>query len=128
RQALRNVRKPLVVMRPKSLLRHKKAVSTLDDLASVQFQTVIDDDKVTDPAKVTHLILCGGKVFYDLDDQREAEQIDDVAIIRVEQLYPFPEEKLLEVIKRYPALATAVWCQEEPKNQGAWYCTLHHLR
>lgn len=131
RQAIRSARKPLIVMSPKSLLRHKKAISTLDDLATGSFQTVIDDAQVkdaNDANEVTHLIICGGKVFYDLDDYREAENVTDTAIVRIEQLYPFPEDTLLEVIKQYPNLKTTVWCQEEPINQGAWYCSQHHFR
>jgi 2-oxoglutarate dehydrogenase E1 component len=128
RQVIRPLRKPLVVMSPKSLLRRPKAVSMLEDLAQGSFQTVIGDQQVKDPAKVKRLVLCGGKVYYDLDDRREAEKIDDVAIVRIEQLYPFPEAKLAEVIAPYGNLEHVVWCQEEPQNQGAWYCSQHHMR
>ncbi len=128
RQAIRPLRKPLVIMSPKSLLRHRKAISTLEDLANGGFQTVINDAAVQDPKKVKRLILCGGKVFYDLDDKREADKRDDVAIVRIEQLYPFPEAKLSEVIGQYRNLEHVAWCQEEPQNQGAWYCSQHHMR
>ncbi len=128
RQAIRPLRKPLVVMSPKSLLRHRKAVSSLEDLANGGFQTVIGDAAVKDPQKVKRLVLCGGKVFYDLDDKREADGRDDVAIVRIEQLYPFPEARLAEVIGQYRNLEKVVWCQEEPQNQGAWYCSQHHMR
>jgi 2-oxoglutarate dehydrogenase E1 component len=127
RQALRPIRKPLIVMSPKSLLRHKHAVSRLDELAEGSFQTVIGDG-AADPDKVTHLVMCAGKVYYDLEDKRQADALAHVAIVRVEQLYPFPETALLEQIKGFPSLKTAVWCQEEPMNQGAWYCSQHHLR
>ena len=128
RQAVRPLRKPLIVMSPKSLLRHKRAVSSLDELAEGRFQTVLDDAGVADPNQVTRLILCGGKVFYDLLEKREADDIADSAILRIEQLYPFPEKRLAEIMSRYPNVKTAVWCQEEPQNQGAWYCSQHHMR
>lgn len=127
RQVIRPNRKPLVVMSPKSLLRHKQAVSTLDELAEGRFQTVIGDT-TADADKVEHLILCAGKVYYDLEDKRQADGITDTAIVRVEQLYPFPEEALQAELAKYKSLKTAVWCQEEPMNQGAWYCSQHHLR
>lgn len=128
RQVIRPLRKPLVIMSPKSLLRRPKAVSTLEELANGTFQTVIGDTTVKDPLKVKRLVLCGGKVFYDLDDKREAENRDDVALIRIEQLYPFPEARLAEIIAPYRNLERIVWCQEEPQNQGAWYCSQHHMR
>ncbi len=129
RQAIRNLRKPLVIMSPKSLLRHRKAVSSLEDLADGVFQTVLGDAvSAKNTAKVKRLILCGGKVFYDLDDKREADKRDDVVIVRIEQLYPFPETRLAEVLAPYGNLEKAVWCQEEPQNQGAWFCSQHHMR
>ncbi|MFP5384173.1 MAG: 2-oxoglutarate dehydrogenase E1 component [Gammaproteobacteria bacterium] len=128
RQAIRPLRKPLVVMSPKSLLRHRKAVSTLEELAEGRFQTVLGDAQVKDPAAVKRLILCGGKVYFDLDDKRELVGRDDVAIVRVEQLYPFPEDRLAQVIAPYVNLEQVVWCQEEPQNQGAWYCSQHHMQ
>jgi len=120
RQALRSWRKPLVVMTPKSLLRHRRAVSTLDELASGGFQRVLDDD-VVDAAKVRRVLLCTGKVYYDLLEGREATQADDVAIVRFEQLYPFNPRELRRVLGRYPVDADFVWVQEEPWNMGAWY-------
>ncbi len=128
RQAIRKIRKPLIIMSPKSLLRHRKAVSSLDELAGGSFQTVIGDGQVKDLAKVKRLILCGGKVFFDLDEKREADGCEDVAIVRIEQLYPFPEANLAAVIAPYRNLEKVIWCQEEPQNQGAWYCSQHHMR
>ncbi len=128
RQAIRPLRKPLVVMSPKSLLRHKEAVSTLEEMASGRFYNVLDETDDIDPAGVQRIILCSGKVFYDLRAARRERGIDDIAIIRLEQLYPFPEAELLSVLQRYPAIKDAVWCQEEPMNQGAWYSSQHHMR
>jgi len=128
RQAIRPLRKPLVVMSPKSLLRHKEAVSTLEELAGGRFYNVLDETDDIDPAGVERVVLCAGKVFYDLRAARRERGIDKVAIIRLEQLYPFPEEELLSVLQRYPAIKDALWCQEEPMNQGAWYSSQHHMR
>jgi 2-oxoglutarate dehydrogenase E1 component len=128
RQALRNWRAPLVVMSPKSLLRHKQAVSTLEDLSDGCFMPVLGDSTVQDNSKVTKLILCSGKVYYDLDEKRQADKRDDTAIIRIEQLYPFPTVLLQLEVDKYPNLEDAVWCQEEPLNQGAWYSSQHHIR
>ncbi|MEO6678180.1 MAG: 2-oxoglutarate dehydrogenase E1 component, partial [Pseudomonas sp.] len=128
RQVIRPLRKPLVVLTPKSLLRHKLAISTLEDLADGSFQTVIPEIDTLDAAKVTRLILCSGKVYYDLLEKRRAEGREDIAIVRIEQLYPFPEDDLMEAIAPYTNLTNAVWCQEEPMNQGAWYSSQHHLR
>ncbi|QXI46323.1 2-oxoglutarate dehydrogenase E1 component [Pseudomonas anuradhapurensis] len=128
RQVIRPLRKPLIVLTPKSLLRHKLAVSTLEDLAEGSFQTVIPEIDSLDPAKVERLILCGGKVYYDLLEKRRAEGREDIAIVRIEQLYPFPEDDLVEILAPYTNLKHAVWCQEEPMNQGAWYSSQHHMR
>lgn len=128
RQVIRPLRKPLIVLTPKSLLRHKLAVSTLEDLAQGSFQTVIAEIDTLDPAKVTRLVLCSGKVYYDLLEKRRAEGREDIAIVRIEQLYPFPEDDLMEAIAPYTNLQNVVWCQEEPMNQGAWYSSQHHLR
>lgn len=127
RQAIRPVRKPLIVMSPKSLLRHKLAVSSLEELSEGQFQTVIPEIDDIKPSKVTHIILCGGKVYYDLLEKRREQKRDDVAIIRIEQLYPFPEKRLAEVLAPYKKVKSIVWSQEEPQNQGAWYCSQHHM-
>ncbi len=128
RQVIRPLRKPLVVMSPKSLLRHKLATSTLEDLAEGSFQTVIPEIDSLDAKKVERLILCGGKVYYDLLEKRRNEGREDIAIVRIEQLYPFPEDDLAEVLAPYKNLKHIVWCQEEPMNQGAWYCSQHHMR
>jgi 2-oxoglutarate dehydrogenase E1 component len=117
RQVLRPWRKPLVVMTPKSLLRHKSAVSTLDDLAKGAFRRIIWDHAVS---KAKRVLLCSGKVYYDLLAGREAKKRDDVAIVRIEQLYPLTNAALAEAVKPYPG-AEIVWVQEEPFNMGAWY-------
>jgi 2-oxoglutarate dehydrogenase E1 component len=127
RQVVRPLRKPLIIMSPKSLLRHKLAVSTMEELANGQFQTVIPEVEPLQPEKVTHAILCGGKVYYDLLEKRRENKRDDVVIIRIEQLYPFPEKKLGEALAPYSNVTSIVWCQEEPMNQGAWYCSQHHM-
>lgn len=128
RQVIRPLRKPLIVLTPKSLLRHKLAISTLEDLAEGSFQTVIPEVDAQDPAKVGRIVLCSGKVYYDLLEKRRAEGRDDIAIVRLEQLYPFPEDDLIEVLGPYKNAKHIVWCQEEPMNQGAWYCSQHHMR
>ena len=128
RQAIRPTRKPLVVMSPKSLLRHKEAISTLEDLAEGSFQNVLPDSESPEPKDVTRLIFCSGKVYYDLIDRRRTEETKNVAIVRIEQLYPFPEEQLQEVIAQYKNVKEVIWCQEEPMNQGAWYSSQHHMR
>ncbi|MGE5467069.1 MAG: 2-oxoglutarate dehydrogenase E1 component [Ignavibacteria bacterium] len=127
RQMLRKQRKPLVVMTPKSLLRHKDATCTLDDLASGTFQTIIGDAELADPKKVTRVVVCTGKVYFDLVAARREKKVDNVALIRVEQLYPFDDRRLAEELKRYPNFKELIWCQEEPQNQGAWYAKHHRL-
>src|SRR5210317_1459772 len=101
RQAIRPLRKPLVVMSPKSLLRHKEAISTVEELANGRFHNVLDETDVLDAKAVRRVILCSGKVFYDLRDERRKREINDIAIIRLEQLYPFPEAELLQVLSAY---------------------------
>ncbi|MDH4554148.1 2-oxoglutarate dehydrogenase E1 component [Pseudomonas sp. BN417] len=128
RQVIRPLRKPMVALTPKSLLRHKLAISTLEDLAEGSFQTVIGEIDQIDPKKVDRLVLCSGKVYYDLLEKRRAEGREDIAILRIEQLYPFPEDDLAEALAPYKNLKHIVWCQEEPMNQGAWYCSQHHMR
>ncbi|MDD1013373.1 2-oxoglutarate dehydrogenase E1 component [Pseudomonas rubra] len=128
RQVIRPLRKPLIVLTPKSLLRHKLAISTLEDLAEGSFQTVIPEIDTLDPKNVTRLVLCSGKVYYDLLEKRRAEGREDIAIVRIEQLYPFPEDDLVEILAPYTNLKDVVWCQEEPMNQGAWYSSQHHMR
>ncbi len=128
RQVRRPFRKPLVIMSPKSLLRHKLAVSSLDCLSNGEFQNVIDEVDDINEGKVRQIVLCAGKVYYDLLEERRARGIEDVAIIRIEQLYPFPRAQLEELLAQYPAAKRIVWCQEEPQNQGVWYQSRHHLR
>ena len=129
RQACRTLRKPLVVMSPKSLLRHKDAVSSIDDLAQGTFQSVIgEQDTSIDAALVQRVVLCSGKVYYDLLEKRREEGIANVALVRIEQLYPFPEDKLFDALSQFPQLEDVVWCQEEPMNQGAWFSSQHHMR
>jgi 2-oxoglutarate dehydrogenase E1 component len=128
RQMLRALRKPLIVMTPKSLLRHKLAVSPLGDLAHGAFQNVIDDLDPLDPERVRRVVLCSGKVYFDLLEQRRADGADDVALVRLEQLYPFPAEEYAAVLDRYQNAREVVWCQEEPQNQGAWYQIRHRLQ
>ena len=128
RQAIRPVRKPLIIMTPKSLLRHKEATSTLEDLCNGSFRTVVPESDPKDRHKVTRVVLCSGKVYYDLLSKRREDQLDNVAIIRIEQLYPFPEADLAELLVEYPNMDTVVWCQVEPMNQGALYSSQHHIR
>ena len=127
RQLCMTTRKPLVVMSPKSLLRHKLAVSSLDELATGQFQHIIGD-AVAEPAKVKRVVVCSGKVYYDLLEDVQKRKQDDVAIIRVEQLYPFPRALLAAELAKYANATDVVWAQEEPQNQGAWYQIKHHLQ
>ncbi|MBN1378292.1 MAG: 2-oxoglutarate dehydrogenase E1 component [Gammaproteobacteria bacterium] len=128
RQALRQWLTPLIVMSPKSLLRHKQAVSSLEDLTQGCFMPVLGDEAINDPEKVKKLILCNGKVYYDLIDRRRTEVSGETAIIRIEQLYPFPEVLLQLELDKYAHAEDVVWCQEEPMNQGAWYSSQHHIR
>jgi 2-oxoglutarate dehydrogenase E1 component len=128
RQMLRDCRKPLVVMTPKSLLRHKLAVSSLDDLANGHFHLVIPDQRIRDDMKVKRVVVCSGKVYYDLFEEAEKQKITDVAIVRVEQLYPFPRIEVNAELDKYPAAREMIWCQEEPQNQGAWFQIRHHLQ
>ncbi|MEO5837128.1 MAG: 2-oxoglutarate dehydrogenase E1 component [Thermomonas sp.] len=127
RQMRMSTRKPLVVMTPKSLLRHKLAVSSLDELANGEFQRLIPDT-TSSAKKVKRVVLCSGKVYYDLFEQSQKQGLTDVAIVRVEQLYPFPRELLVAELKRHASAREVMWCQEEPQNQGAWYQIQHHLR
>ena len=122
RQQLRDFRKPLVVMTPKSLLRHPKVVSSVNDFSTDDFQEVIDDTSVK-ANDVKRVLLCSGKIYYDLLDKQQSEKIENVAIVRLEQLYPVPEQQLKELKKKYKK-ASFVWVQEENENMGAWpfYC------
>ena len=125
RQMKRNYRKPLIVFTPKSLLRHPKVVNTIEDLATGEFQEVIDD--TLNPAKVTKLVFCMGKFYYDLLAERDILAREDVALVRIEQLFPLHLEKLQQVIDRYPSVENYVWAQEEPRNMGAWSFMLERL-
>jgi 2-oxoglutarate dehydrogenase E1 component len=127
RQMIRLFRKPLVIMSPKSLLRHKDAASDLNELARGQFDTVIGETGTVDPRKVKRVVACSGKVYYDLVNARQERGEDNVAIFRIEQLYPFPHKTLAAELKKYPAVSELVWCQDEPANQGAWFYMQHHL-
>jgi 2-oxoglutarate dehydrogenase E1 component len=128
RQALRPARKPLVALTPKSLLRHKLAVSDLDELCRGRFYNVIPERDAIDVDDVDRVVICSGKVFYDLLETRRESGASNVAIVRLEQLYPFPEDEFAAAIGTYPNLREVVWCQEEPMNQGAWYSMQHRLR
>ena len=127
RQAIRKMRTPLVVISPKSLLRNPKATSSLKDLTKGSFKCVIDDEFKNKPS-ITKVVLCSGKVFYDLKDRQNSEQKDNIAIVRIEQLYPFPYDDLEEVLMKYNNVKDIVWCQEEPQNQGAWFSHRHRLQ
>ncbi|MGA0587337.1 2-oxoglutarate dehydrogenase E1 component [Dyella sp. KRB-257] len=128
RQMLRPVRKPLIVMTPKSLLRHKLAVSSLDELANGSFQLVIGEHRELPAKKVKRVVLCAGKVYYDLLEESEKRSLTDVAIVRVEQLYPFPRPEVTAELDKYASAKEVIWCQEEPMNQGAWFQIRHHLQ
>jgi 2-oxoglutarate dehydrogenase E1 component len=128
RQALRPARKPLVVMMPKSLLRKKEATSSLEELANGKFEVVISETTKLNAKKVKRVVVCSGKVYYDIVAEREKRAIEDIAVIRVEQLYPFPHEEFAEQISAYPAAKSVVWAQEEPANQGAWHRIQHYLK
>jgi len=128
RQMLRPFRKPLVVMTPKSLLRKKEASSSIQDLANGSFQTVIPEIEALEPKEVRRVIACCGKVYFDLISKRTELKRTDVAVIRVEQLYPFPHKQFEAEMKRYPNALEVLWCQEEPQNQGAWYQSAHYFR
>jgi len=120
RQALRAWRKPLVIMTPKSLLRHPKVVSSLEDCALGQFRTIIPDTRQTSSEEIQRVILCSGKIFYELEEYRSETSRDDVAIIRIEQLYPFPSALLKSALSSFRDGTAMVWVQEEPENMGAW--------
>jgi len=120
RQIIRPYRRPLVVMSPKSLLRHRLATSTLDELAEGAFLPVIGETESLDQQKVIRVIFCSGKVYYDLLEERRSRGLENVAIVRVEQLYPFPKAQFAAAAERFSAADELIWCQEEPQNQGAW--------
>jgi len=128
RQMLLSCRKPLFVMTPKSLLRHKLAVSKLSEITSGEFQQIIPEIDDHNEKAVKRIILCHGRVYYDLLIKRRENKRDDTVIIRMEQLYPFPVAQMKRELKRYPNAKEIVWCQEEPKNQGSWFTSQHHVR
>ncbi len=128
RQMLRPYRKPLIVMTPKSLLRHKLSTSPLAEMVHGKFHNIIGEHEQYDPKKVKNVLVCSGKVYYELLQARNERHIDSVPIIRAEQLYPFPSEELAAELARYPKLEGVKWCQEEPKNQGAWHSVMHYLQ
>jgi len=127
RQMIRPLRKPLIIMTPKSLLRNKDATSPLAEFTKGGFQTVIADHGELKVDKVKRVIVCSGKVYYDLAKKREEKGADDVAILRVEQLYPFPHKAFAAELKKYPHVTDIVWCQDEPQNQGAWFFVQHYI-
>jgi 2-oxoglutarate dehydrogenase E1 component len=137
RQLKREIRKPLILMTPKSLLRHKRATSRLDEMApGTSFHRLLWDDaqylkgekiKLVEDNKIRRVVLCSGKVYYDLYEEREKRGIDDIYLLRVEQLYPFPTKALVQELSRFKQ-AEMVWCQEEPRNMGAWFFVDTFLR
>jgi 2-oxoglutarate dehydrogenase E1 component len=128
RQMLRHLRKPLVVLTPKSLLRHRLSISSLAELARGRFQPLIGEVETLADEAVTRIVFCSGKVYFDLAEQRRNDNVANVAIVRLEELYPFPIEEYARVIGRYRNAREIVWCQEEPQNQGAWYQIRHRLQ
>jgi 2-oxoglutarate dehydrogenase E1 component len=128
RQQLRALRKPLIVMTPKSLLRHPLAVSDLAELANGAFCNIIDEIDDIKPAKVVRLVFCSGKVYFDLLKARREANLDNVAVLRIEQLYPFPTAEYEALIRKYTQAREVIWCQEEPQNQGSWYQIRHRLQ
>jgi 2-oxoglutarate dehydrogenase E1 component len=128
RQMVRNYRKPLIVMTPKSLLRHKMAVSPVTSLSAGEFELIIPEVENLPVKKTRRLVFCSGKVYYDLLEARQVHGIADVAIIRIEQLYPFPIPEYAALLQQYSNIDEIVWCQEEPQNQGAWYQIRHRLQ
>jgi len=128
RQMMRSYRKPLIVMTPKSLLRHKFSVSPLDTLSTGKFEEIIPDSNERAKEAIKRVVFCSGKVYYDLVEARQVHDISDTAIVRIEQLYPFPIDQYAALLASYPAADEIVWCQEEPENQGAWYQIRHRLQ
>ena len=127
RQMVRPMRRPLIVMSPKSLLRHPLATSSLQELADGVFHNVIGEIDALDAAAVERVVFCSGKVYFDLLEERRKRNIQNIAIVRIEQLYPFPQQEMAQVLAQYQHVKDFVWCQEEPQNQGAWYCSQHHF-
>jgi 2-oxoglutarate dehydrogenase E1 component len=115
-------------MTPKSLLRHKLSVSSLEDLTHGCFHCVIGEMDDLDPQAIDRVVFCSGKVYFDLLEARRADKVRNVAIVRIEQLYPFPAEDYATALRHYANAREVVWCQEEPQNQGAWYQIRHRLQ
>jgi 2-oxoglutarate dehydrogenase E1 component len=128
RQVVRPLRKPLIAFTPKSLLRHKDAVSSLEELANGGFRHVIGEVDPQDADRVTRVVICSGKVYYELRDMRNERGLEHVAILRLEQVYPFPQQELQDMIAPYRNLLEVTWCQEEPQNQGVWFSSQHRMR
>ena len=129
RQMVRPYRRPLIVMTPKSLLRHPAAVSSIKELTEGNFHTIIDDARFKEvKQQIRQIVMCSGKVYYDLLEKSNTENITDTALVRIEQLYPFPEKLLRKILNTYPNLEELIWCQEEPRNQGAWDSIKHRFR
>ncbi|MEO8231554.1 MAG: multifunctional oxoglutarate decarboxylase/oxoglutarate dehydrogenase thiamine pyrophosphate-binding subunit/dihydrolipoyllysine-residue succinyltransferase subunit, partial [Ignavibacteriota bacterium] len=128
RQIKQSVKKPLVIMTPKSLLRHPDAKSTKEDFLKGKFEEILDDGTITNKKDVTKIILTSGKIFYDLKKFREKEKVDNTAIIRIEQFYPFKKETLKNILSSYPKAEKIIWLQEEPKNMGAWHFLSEKLK
>ena len=127
RQVLRKWRKPLIVMSPKSLLRHLECVSSLEELAEGSWQRIIPDSHVNENREINKVMLCTGKIYYELDKERDARGASDVAILRVEQLYPLRDSQIMEALAPYKEGTKVVWVQEEPENMGAWrHITYNH--
>jgi 2-oxoglutarate dehydrogenase E1 component len=128
RQMIRQFRKPLVILTPKSLLRNKDAGSPLSDLATGRFRPIITEvDESINPASVKRLLVCSGKVYYDLVNGRRERKDNTVAIIRAEQLYPFAHKTFETELRKYPKATEVIWVQDEPQNQGSWFYVQHHL-
>ena len=127
RQMVRNLRKPLIIFTPKSLLRHKDATSPVAEFTKGGFQTIIAEHKDIKADKVKRIVICSGKVYYDLAKKREDNGHDDTVLLRLEQLYPFPHKVFAAELKKYPHASEVVWCQDEPQNQGAWFFVQHYL-
>ncbi|MEM7193847.1 MAG: 2-oxoglutarate dehydrogenase E1 component [Pseudomonadota bacterium] len=128
RQMLRSLRRPLIVMTPKSLLRHKLSVSTPEELENGRFQAVIGEFDPLDPNQVDRVVICSGKVYYDLLEERRKREINNIAIIRLEQIHPIPKQDMRAALEKFPNAKDVIWCQEEPKNQGCWYQIYYYLR
>jgi len=128
RQMHQSFRKPLIIMTPKSLLRHELSVSALADLSRGAFARIIGEIDALPKEEIRRVVFCSGKVYFDLLRARRKEGLRDVALVRLEQLYPFPGEEYQAILNRYPNLREVVWCQEEPQNQGAWYQIRHRLQ